>query len=197
MYGTGSYMGALNADQKVTKFLFNMAEIHYAFGLISSYEYQERVNLAIWMDDANGMRKDPQGADDTCGEHEERHVDDFVNDGLSVLRVRDERDVSHIEFLCLNTWVFTKSDPDPYPSVPHGHLKSQNRKWPKLNPHTGRVFLRKYREDVSKRLSKHQMRAIWRDDEFKSFCREIVVWYLEEYPNYRFPVSRPLKMPRW
>lgn len=45
-----------------------------------------------------------------------------------------------LEFVAFGHWYFTKSDPDPYPSTPHGHFQSANNPWPKLNPYTGRVF---------------------------------------------------------
>ncbi|WP_216712728.1 hypothetical protein [Pseudoalteromonas sp. TB64] len=102
-----------------------------------------------------------------------------------------------LEFLCLGIWVFTKADPDSYPSVPHGHFKNQNNKWPKLNPYTGRIFSAKHQEDKKQLLSKKQMRKIWSDEKFKSFCREMIIWYQEKFSYYEFPVRRPLRMPRW
>jgi len=107
-----------------------------------------------------------------------------------------------IEFICLSTWVFTKADPDPFPSVPHGHFKKQNNKWPKLNPYTGRVFMAKHQEDKTRRLSKDEMRKIWRDREFREFCIEMIRWYRNQFPHYLFPIGNGnddliLRLPRW
>ena len=102
---------------------------------------------------------------------------------------------NNLEFLCLGVWVFTKADRDSYPSIPHGHYQNQNRSWPKLNPYTGRVFSAKHQEDKSQRLSKKDMKTIWSDESFKSFCREMIIWYQEQFPYYEFPVHRPMRMP--
>jgi hypothetical protein len=103
-----------------------------------------------------------------------------------------------IEFL-FQGWVFTKADPDPYPSTPHGHWKNQNQKWPKLNPYSGRAFLTKHQEDVGKRLSKVQMKLLWSDEKFKDFCRAHIVWYRESFPFHDFGRSNKLllKFPKW
>lgn len=81
--------------------------------------------------------------------------------------------------------------------MPHGHYQHQNVKWPKLNPYTGRVFSSKHQEDNSQRLSKKDMTIIWSDESFKSFCREMIVWYQEQFPYHEFPVRRPLRFPIW
>ena len=94
-------------------------------------------------------------------------------------------------------WYFTGADPDHYPSVPHGHHSSPNRKWPKLNPYTGRVFVEKHQERIKQRLSKLDMQLLWRDEKFRNFCRQHILWYLEAHPDYTLPVRRPLRLPRW
>lgn len=184
-------------------FLINMAEFHHELGMISHDEFKERVHVALWLSDHTEDSPDPREGsveDDVPegGKHEgvdeNSLVTSKINDGKGGSGSNDE---NWMEFLCLGVWVFTKSDPDSYPSVPHGHYRDQNNKWPKLNPYTGRVFKAKHQEDTSSRLSKKQMRAIWQDEKFKSFCREMVVWYQEQYPYFEFPVRRSLRMPRW
>ncbi len=178
--------------------LITLAEIHYEFGLIGHDEFSERIHVALWLaDEFSGNAYDPRADSGEEGSESNQHEPEH-NDTPSTGSSRSPQDNDNwIEFLCLEAWVFTKADPDSYPSVPHGHYKSQNTKWPKLNPYTGRVFSSKYQEDTGKRLSKRQMKEIWGDPRFKSFCREMIVWYREEFPCYEFPVRWPLRLPRW
>lgn len=184
-------------------YLIHMADIHHQLGMISYDEFWERVEVARWLSDDQEGNADPRSSQEEgpCQEEERSanigesdSIDAKIDGGNGGSASNDE---NWLEFLCLGIWVFTKSDPDSYPSVPHGHHRSQNEKWPKLNPYTGRVFKTKHQEDTSSRLSKKQMKIIWEDEKFKSFCREMVVWYRERYPHFEFSVRRPLRMPRW
>ncbi|MDH4394624.1 MAG: hypothetical protein QE278_02990 [Limnobacter sp.] len=184
-------------------FLINMAEVHHQLGLISHDEFWERREVALWLSEDNEVRSDPRVILGEDAKLVEDSNEDFGENASVISKISNgkggpsENDENWIEFLCLGVWVFTKSDPDSYPSVPHGHHNSQNKKWPKLNPYTGRVFKAKHQEDISNRLSKKQMKMIWQDEKFKSFCREMVVWYQEQYPYFEFSIRRPLCMPRW
>lgn len=182
--------------------LINIAEIHYEYGIINFDELNERVNIALWLSDKIDI--DPRNdSEDTI---KQPYLDDTENNLNQELMI-DKTDNSRPKLkndenrpMCiylLGVWVFTKSDPDSYPSIPHGHFKNQNRKWPKLNPYNGCVFTSKNQEDKSKRLKKTDMKRIWTDEKFKSFCREMIVWYIEQFPCYSFPVPRPLRFPRW
>jgi len=185
--------------------LITLAEIHYEFGLIGHDELRERIRVALWLaDEIVGRTADPRtGSEEEASaraDHELQQGDEHVaatSRSSSSSKYSKDDDKNWIEFICLGTWVFTKADPDPYPSVPHGHYRNQNTKWPKLNPYTGRVFSSKHQEDANKRLSKKQMKEIWSDESFKSFCREMIIWYRETYPYYEFPVSRVLRMPKY
>lgn len=184
--------------------LINLAEIHYDFGLIGHDEYRERIRVALWLADAqSGSEFDPRtDSDEEIPENNEYESEHNDKQGTVITRTdggqpTQKDNDNWIELVCFGTWVFTKADPDSYPSVPHGHYKNQNAKWPKLNPYTGRAFSSKHQEDTSRRLSKKQMKEIWIDPSFKSFCREMIVWYREKFPYYEFPVHRPLRMPRW
>ena len=180
--------------------LISLAHIHYEIGVIDYNELNERIGVALWLaDEQEEFVKDPRSDSEEnslpneTGEYENEPVITTIKESKNKSSRNDE---NWLEFLCLGLWVFTKSDPDSYPSVPHGHFKNQNKKWPKLNPYTGRVFASKHQEDKKQRLSKKQMRNIWSDEKFKSFCREMIVWYQEQFPYYEFPVRRPLRMPR-
>lgn len=184
--------------------LINLAEFHFAFGLIGIDEFRERIEVALRIDGERGSANDPRridGNDLSSEQDTDLGIDDVLSypddKQVGVVNSQASENKDWLEFLCLGTWVFTKSDPDPYPSVPHGHYKNKDRRWPKLNPYTGRVYSSKHSEDSSKRLTKNQMRIIWRDESFRSFCREIVIWYQEQFPYLNFPVRSPLRMPIW
>ncbi len=178
-----------------------LAKIHYEFGFISYDEYNERVDVALWLSDETNSN-DPRLDDSGDSNQEKGHHNELENQrAVSRLQRGDSASADHhedmVEFICLGTWIFTKADRDSYPSVPHGHYQNQNRPWPKLNPYTGRVFVSKHQENIAQRLSKNEMTDIWQDESFKSFCREMIVWYQEQFPYYEFPTRRPLRMPRW
>ncbi|MCD6115408.1 hypothetical protein J7K93_00190 [bacterium] len=185
--------------------LIILAELHYEFGLIGYDEFNERIKVALWLnDEVECPVTDPrdQYEEDVVRKNNETTENEELSD--SVVSTIDGGETNNIknednwlEFLCLGIWVFTKADPDSYPSIPHGHYKSQTRQWPKLNPYTGRVFATKHQEDKAQRLTKKQMKIIWTDEKFKSFCRGMIVWYQEQFPYYEFSVRRPLRMPRW
>lgn len=173
--------------------LITLAELSFSLGLIGIDEFYERIEIALWLSDNSGSVKDPRLLGDEDLNTKENEEIDRIN--ISVSDSSD--DENWIEFLFNNEWVFTKSDPDSYPSTPHGHFKNKNKKWPKLNPYNGRVFKKKHQEDVSKRLSKNELKKLWSDQKFRSFCREHIVWYMEAFPHHRFPVRRPLRLPQW
>lgn len=180
--------------------LITLAEFHYELGFIGQDEYRERVHVALWLSDK--LDGDPRLESPEEGINDSREKIESENEAVVLRKASGKSSAAGseydwLEFICLNTWVFTKSDPDSYPSVPHGHHKSQNKPWPKLNPYTGRVFSSKRQEDKNQRLSKKEMKIIWNDEKFKSFCREMIVWYQEQFPYYEFHVRRPLRFPRW
>lgn len=184
--------------------LINLAELHYELGLIGHDELIERVRIARWIsEETSDSNADPRGTPSTPSQERsevpelEAEYHEEVPAVAIIRRLRTSPDDNWMELVCLGTWVFTKADPDAYPSVPHGHYRNQNKKWPKLNPYTGRVFSDKHQEDSTKRLTKKEMQLIWSDENFKSFCREMIVWYRESFPYYEFPVRRPLRFPRW
>jgi len=174
-----------------------LADLHLQFGLIDVSEHRERFLVADWIvnDEADGQ--DPR---DPITEMESSEGDSSE----LVVNRRTERsnpalssEPKQIEFLEFNKWVFTRSDADPYPSTPHGHLQNPNRNWPKLNPYTGRVFKAKHQEEPSQRLSKKQMRTLWSSQDFRDFCRSHIIWYMEAHSHHKFGVRYPLRFPRW
>lgn len=185
--------------------LIALAEFSYHFGFIGIDEYFERIKIACWLsEDSSTIKiKDPRLSDDERDlEKDNEEIGDIgLKISCSKSGSRDENldlpfDENWIEFVFNKQWFFTKSDRDPYPSTPHGHFKGKNNRWPKLNPYTGRVFKTKHQEETSKRLSKNELKKLWSEKRFRSFCREYIMWYMEEFPDYKFPVPHPLRFPR-
>jgi hypothetical protein len=180
--------------------LVTLAELHHRFGLIGIDQYEERCRIAEWLYGGSGQDADPR---DVGGEERERENEDELAPGDATVTVQhgdpnDPHDPGYLSFL-FNGWVFTKADPDPYPSTPHGHWKDQNNKWPKLDPYHGRVFKTKHDEVTSMRLNKSQMKILWSDEKFKDFCRGHLIWYMEIHTHHVFRVSRDrlFRFPRW
>jgi hypothetical protein len=92
----------------------------------------------------------------------------------------------------LSRWHFIKGDPDPHPSVPHGH--DQGRSFPKLDPYLGWIHVSTTR--TGGRLSKDDTRALWSDRRFRDFASAALVHFAQENPNYVWRVPRPLRLPR-
>lgn len=180
--------------------LVTLAEMHHRFGLIGISDLKERLQIAAWLADDTDQLPDPRLVEGDEGEPER---EDDAGPGAPGVTTRQGTprgpdDPGYLEFLFMG-WVFTKADPDPYPSTPHGHWGDKNRKWPKLDPYRGCVFVKKDQEDRSQRLGKSEMRLLWRDESFKDFCRGHLVWYMEKFPHHAFrvPGDRVLIFPRW
>lgn len=176
-----------------------LAEVNLALGLVDVNEYKERLSVAHWLSASDKFITDPREPSQH-GQDEARQ--DQIFEALNEPEVRivptgDPASEDWFHLVLLNKWYFTRSDPDSYPSTPHGHLQNAERAWPKLNPYTGRVFKAKHQEDTSCRLTKHEMQTIWRAAAFRDFCRSHVLWYAEAHPHYAFRVRHALRFPRW
>lgn len=91
----------------------------------------------------------------------------------------------------LHQWQFHQSDPDFFPSIPHGHWRSDHRR--KLHAYRGWI----YQED--KQLGRElrwKIIALWNDDKFRSFAFAAIQYYLVTFPRFEWPVLHPLRLPR-
>ena len=178
-----------------TQTLIVLAELSFGLGLIDVTEYEDRYRVAIWMgEDGTSLEAHADPREPPVPDGEPEHSEDEHAQVVGSGKV-DQPD--WIELLALGKWLFTKSDPDAYPSTPHGHLHSATREWPKLNPYTGRVFKQKHQEDTTLRLSKTEMQRLWRDHAFRDFCRSYILLYVEAHPHHQFRVRHLLRFPRW
>ena len=181
-----------------------LTELSYEIGLIGVAEYVERMKVADWLSEQNAGMRDPRREHDeeepARDRPESSEEQGSGGGGGSSGNEGSNSDSSpYMQFLALNTWMFTVGDRDCYPSVPHGHFQRKTNKWPKLNPYIGRVFSGMHTEDIRARLSRTEMKALWSDEDFVEHCRQQVLWYSHFAPSYGFPKARRgrLEFPRW
>ena len=67
----------------------------------------------------------------------------------------------------LSHWIFHRSDPDPFPSVPHGHYKGQ--KQPKLDAYLGYIY---NGAAQTGRESRKKIISLWNDPKFRAFASQ-------------------------
>lgn len=173
--------------------LIYLAEWHLHLGLIGIDEFAERCKVAEWLDASDGGidPREPFSEEKREPEKNPEKKND-ASDGTSTQSNNSpENGIIHFVW---SGWYFTRQDPDPYPSTPHGHLNKQP--WPKLNPYTGRAFKQKHQEETRLRLNKREMIDLWGDLRFRDFCRSHILWYSETYPQHVFPVLHPFRFPR-
>lgn len=188
--------------------LIDIAFLSYRTGLIGCGEYIERCEVAYWLADESGTVRDPradvEGVGEEVKDHPERLPEEVRDADVSGCQGGAQAGGAKTRFnptdkmqIVINAWYFTGSDPDFYPSVPHGHYQNAMRPWPKLNPYTGRVFVGMHRENSSMRLKQPEMRDMWRNKSFREFCLRHVIWYETNFQHFRFRVPRPHRFPVW
>ena len=92
----------------------------------------------------------------------------------------------------LSEWEFHQYDNDPYPSVPHGHKRS-NHRW-KLDSYQGWVY---ERTRQAHREPRWKIIALWNDGKFRSFALDALAYYIDHFPHYSdWRVGNPLRLPR-
>jgi len=90
----------------------------------------------------------------------------------------------------LHQWQFRQADPDFFPSIPHGHWRSDKRR--KLDAYRGWT----YQEDKQfGREPRWKIIALWNDEKFRSFASAAIQYYLVTFPRYVWPMPYPLRLP--
>jgi hypothetical protein len=174
----------------------HLARVHYKWRLIGVDELQERCKVAEWLSTDWSHTPDPRRSElqdkrpHIAGRDRPAQAADEPQPGS------EHNPPKSLHFVFMD-WHFTLSDPDPYPATPYGRHLSHDRRWPRLNPYTGRVFSRKHQEDVHLRLSREEMRLLWRSERFRNFCKNHTSNYRIGQPSYDFPMPDPLKFPTW
>lgn len=93
----------------------------------------------------------------------------------------------------MSRWHFRKTDPDHFPSVPHGH--EDNMDWPVCDPYTGRVYDGEREELQDRRLSRKTRIALWKDAKFRAFALTAIMYHENAFPYRPIRVRRPHRLP--
>lgn len=91
----------------------------------------------------------------------------------------------------LSNWRFHLYDDDPFPSIPHGHEKTDRRR--KLDPYLGWTY---YKTQQGRREPRWKIVALWNDGKFREAARRAISYHLEHHPHVSWRVANPLKLPR-
>lgn len=91
-------------------------------------------------------------------------------------------------------WEFTIGDPDPFPSIPHGHLKS--KRMIKLDSYLGYTFDTSNGNKLLKRETKKYIASLWNQHKFRDFATKQINWFLYHNPHFNWRVNNPKRIPR-
>lgn len=96
-------------------------------------------------------------------------------------------------------WVFSISDTDPLPSIPHGHWRTHNNQR-KLDPYLGLIY--EGRKPTGERLPWRECNRFWRSKGFRDFAKAALEAAMAD-PRMNAKhhidsrsVTDPLKLPR-
>lgn len=109
---------------------------------------------------------------------------------------RDDDESAILEFIPahatgLSAWEFHKGDADPFPSIPHAHQRSNDKR--KLDPFLGFIYLRGAPDG---RESRESIVKLWNDKKFRFFAKEAINHFFQQNPHWRWRVLSPLRLPR-
>jgi len=177
----GGVMSTLTSD--AIRLFKHLTYTQYDFGIIGLNELYERLEC---LDELMNVK---EATDKQSSLHDSE-------DGKRgyVIDSEDQNIIHLIPLGLKDRWVFTKGDPDPSPSVPHGHKNDKNQSWPKLNPYTRWIFDKV--NSAQERISVKEQVALWNDKDFRQFCTEHLLWFIDRNPDYQFKVNHPLRLPR-
>ncbi|MCZ8036256.1 MAG: hypothetical protein O9288_16025 [Novosphingobium sp.] len=110
-----------------------------------------------------------------------------------------QRDVSpedpiYIHFVAAvagSRWRFIVGDPDPWPSVPHGHGWDDDR-W-KIDPYRGDTFFQGKPKD---RVSRSELVAFWNNDRFRDYARGEIEHWEQSHRGWSWRVTNFRRLPR-
>ncbi len=91
----------------------------------------------------------------------------------------------------LQDWEFHKGDPDPQPSVPHGHRYKRDAQ--KLDPYLGYVYSKG--EQIN-RIPRESIIKLWNLKKFRDFSLEAIEHYWQQNPHWKWRVAHPMRLPR-
>lgn len=177
------------------KTYLKLSRIALAAALIDDVEYDARIAfLRNETEDGGSILRTSSEEDSRFEESEEREArtrrsGGSQDDDKLAFRSSDPR---------VSEWVFRPGDPDPYPSVPHGH--SHDRPQPKLDAYRGYVWLKNPQRLANRRVSRADIAALWNDQAFRTAAADALAHFIDNNPRARAillsrGIQDPLKLP--
>lgn len=91
-------------------------------------------------------------------------------------------------------WELKISDPDFFPSIPHGHLRAARDI--RLDVYRGLTFNRAKGERPEARERRQFIVALWNDNSFRDFATRAIRHFMLQKPGHCWRVPNPLRLPR-
>jgi hypothetical protein len=189
------------------------------YNLISLFEFYQRmeslnsmtadVELNKWCDYHRSWLADSSVRDDGFDNCEDREWENKVDANVeeeschSVERSDSTSDDGLMHFLTRNKgvlgekWNFHQTDRDFFPSIPHGHLITNDKI--KLDSYRGYTYDTSANNKPLKREKKSYIAQLWSDPKFQVFALKQIEFFMDEYPNFvwRVPRSRIRRLPKF
>jgi len=201
----------LNEEAK-TLYL-HLSIISFDYGFISYFELASRLRylslitkdeeLKKWLnqfwelsEDADSEEYDSENIDDRSG-YEEAEGNFLIRDtGQS--QSTDEAPIlaylTSVNGVLGSKWRFHQYDKDHFPSIPHGHLVTKNKI--KLDCYRGFTYDTSAKNKPLHRERRKFIVNLWNDDKFRVFAINQINFYIVNFPNYKWRVRNPLRIPR-
>lgn len=94
-------------------------------------------------------------------------------------------------------WNFHQADRDFFPSIPHGHLSTDDKI--KLDSYRGYTYDTRANNKLLNREKKLYIARLWSDLKFQVFALKQIEFFMYEYPDFewRVPRSRIMRLPKF
>ena len=165
-----------------------ITDLSYDYGLINIFTYQERIDF---------LKDDYKDQTSESSNSEEVFLEDEISQEKSTTSSSKEPSILFLttQVGVLNSkWKFTIGDPDPFPSIPHGHLES-NKKI-KLDCYLGYTYDTKNSNKKLARESRDFIIKLWNDIKFRDFAINHIDWFIYNNQHYKWRVANKRRLPR-
>ncbi len=164
-----------------------LTDLSYDYGLINLFTYHERIDF---------LNNNYEEKEMDCEINEKAFLEDTLYNTVSSSSNEIKPLISFLTTqvgILKSKWKFTIGDPDPFPSIPHGHLH-QNLKI-KLDCYLGYTYDTQNGNKLLKRESKNYIIKLWNDIKFRDFAINHIDWFIYNNPKYKWRVIHKRRLP--